>query len=414
MRYQSAEEIEKEIEKVNSSVFSSIKKLQESSKDEKPDTTQIEPQIKSLYSETKSLILLVEKNQIMLDHIRKTKDPYSYISESEKKEVEQDRKKLKAHQKLRQACIQKLEDILGLIEDLNQEFTPVMTATEKTLSDYKKKSRLLHTTTLYNHVRLQQRSNLNDYHTAQLSLQALQEDLELKKNHSRIREIKDNLPNEYLTTHPLDREKKQLEKNNQKLTQTMKATDEELERCADEKKKIRRTIKRQNKRFVYAQLKSRHDIIAPLAEQGHPGALKWIQDVLYRNIEAQNKKIAELNDLIAGTRSDKETIMGLRSHRDPAEWKGELTKQIEVMLEQISVHQELHTGDKIFRERAVSSSGESVSTTEFGPFSPENQNTPKKRSPFSRLLSFFSPKQEESDQEEPTKENQSRKGNQGP
>ena len=105
--------------------------------------------------------------------------------------------------------------------------------------------------------------------------------------------------------------------------------------------------------------------------------------------------------------------MGLRSHRDPAEWKGELTKQIEVMLEQISVHQELHTGEKIFRERADSSSGESNSTAEFGPFSPENQNTPKEGSSLSRFLSFFKPKQKKSDEEELNKENQPNKRNQG-
>ena len=254
---------------------------------------------------------------------------------------------------------------------------------------------------------------MNNYRTARLSLQALQEDLELKKNHFRIREIKDNLPNKYFT-HPLDREKKQLEKNNQKLTQAMKATDEELQRCADEKTKIRRSIKHQNKKFMYAQLKSRHDIIAPLAEQGHPDALKSIQDILYRNIEAQNKKITELNDLIARKRSDRDSIMGIRSHRDPAEWKGELTKQIEVMQEQISVYKELYTGEKIVKERTESTSDETVSTTEFYQSSPENQNTPKKRSLLSNPLFFFNSEQKKPDKKEANKENQSGKGNQGP
>ena len=81
--------------------------------------------------------------------------------------------------------------------------------------------------------------------------------------------------------------------------------------------------------------------------------------------------------------------MGIRSHRDPAEWKGELTKQIEVMQEQISVYRELYTGDKIVWERAESPSDESVSTTDFSPSSPENQTTPKKGSSSNTLLVSF-------------------------
>ena len=135
MRYQLAEEIQEEIGNRNAGVYGSvllsITELQKSLKDEQPDTTQIEPQIKSLYSETKSLILLVEKNQIMLDHIHERKEPFKSLDKD-------DLKKLADHQALRQDCLQKLEDILGLIEGLNQRCTSKMTATEKTLSDYKK------------------------------------------------------------------------------------------------------------------------------------------------------------------------------------------------------------------------------------------------------------------------------------
>ena len=141
MRIQSAKEIQEQIGDENAgaygSVLVSIAELQISLNYDKPDTTQIEPQIKSLYSETKSLILLVEKNQIMLDHTRERKESFKSLDKDELQ-------KLAAHRTLRQGCLQKLEDILGLIKGLNQNFTSMMTTTEKTLSDYKKESQKLY------------------------------------------------------------------------------------------------------------------------------------------------------------------------------------------------------------------------------------------------------------------------------